>query len=153
MYARLTARASCWSISPGMINRREFLGLRGAMTTLPLGRRFVLAHATLLALFNLSVLLPGNPVSSNREFIVAVGVQALVVWRLWHGSSLSWLLAMLFAAGYIVTIVLIQPTLEVGIILTFVLSVAQVLILWMYALTRERPLPGSVGIPSEPLRQ
>ena len=121
------------------------------MASLPLGRRFVLAYASLLALFNLSVLLPGNPVSSNRELIVAVGVQALVVWRLWHSSSLSWLLAMLFAAGYLVTIVLMQPTLEVGVILTFVLSVAQVLILWMYALTRQQPLSASAGIPPEPL--
>jgi hypothetical protein len=121
------------------------------MTTLPFGRRFVLAYAILMALFNLSVLLPGNPVSSNGEFIVAVGVQALVVWRLWHGSSLSWLLAMFFAAGYVVTIVLMQPTLEVGVILTFVLSVAQVLILWMYALIRKRPLSGSAGIPPQPL--
>ena len=121
------------------------------MTKLPLGRWFVLAYAILLALFDLSVLLPGNPVSSNREFIVAVGVQALVVWRLWHGSSLSWLLAMFFAAGYVVTIVLMQPTLEIGVIWTFVLAIAQVLILWMYALTRKRSLSGSVGIPPEPL--
>lgn len=48
-----------------------------------------------------------------------------------------------------VTIILMQPTLEVGVILSFVLSVAQVLILWMYALTRERPLPGSVGTSPE----
>ena len=114
-----------------------------------MGRWFVLAYATLVTLFNLSVLLPGNPVSSKGEFIVAVGVQALVVWRLWHGSSLSWLLAVLFAAGYVVSTVGMQPTLEAGVILTFVLAVAQVLILWMYALTRERPLPGSAGIPPE----
>jgi hypothetical protein len=118
--------------------------------TLVAARRLVVAYAALLALFDLSVLLPGNPVSSNGEFIVAIGVQALVVWRLWHGSSLSWLLAMFFAAGYVVTIVLMQPTLEDGVILTFVLSVAQVLILWMYALTRKRPRSGSVGIPLEP---
>jgi hypothetical protein len=121
------------------------------MTALPLGRWFVLAYAILLALFDLSVLLPGNPVSSNGEFIVAVGVQALVVWRLWHGSSFAWLLSMLFAVGQVLTVVGMQPTLEVGVILTFVLSVAQVLILWMYALTRKRPLPGSIGIPPEPL--
>jgi hypothetical protein len=116
-------------------------------------RRLIVAYAALLGLFNLSVLLPGNPVSSNGEFIVAVGVQALVVWLLWHGSSLSWLLAMFFAAGYVVTIVLMQPTLELGVILTFVFSVAQVLILWMYALTRKQPLSGSAGIPPEPVRQ
>ena len=68
-------------------------------------RRLIVAYAALLALFDLSVLLPGNPVSNTGESIVAVGVQALVVWRLWEGSSLSWLLAMFFAAGYIVTIV------------------------------------------------
>lgn len=45
------------------------------------------AYAAFLALFDLSVLLPGNPYSSVRDFIGAVGVQALVVWRLWHGSS------------------------------------------------------------------
>ena len=57
-----------------MVNGRRLLSLRGEMITLPLGRRFILAYATLVALFNLSVLLPGNPVSSNGEFIVAVGV-------------------------------------------------------------------------------
>jgi hypothetical protein len=147
----ISAGMSAISKAESSLRRRRLLSLRGAVTTLPLGRRFVLGYATLVALFDLSVLLPGNPVSSNQEFIVAVGVQALVVWRLWHGSSLSWLLAMVFAAGYIVTIVLMQPTLEAGVIFTFVLSVAQVLILWMYALTRKRPLPGSVAIPSEPL--
>ena len=101
------------------------------MTLVSAERRLIVAYAALLALFDLSVLLPGNPVSNTGEFIVAVGVQALVVWRLWEGSSLSWLLAMFFAAGYIVTIVLMQPKVEVGVILTFVLSVAQVLTLWM----------------------
>lgn len=93
-------------------------------------RRFIVAYAALLALFDLSVLLPGNPYSSGEGFIVAVGVQALLVWRLRHGSSLAWLFAMFFATGYIVTLVLIEPSLEVGVVLTFVLAVAQAMILW-----------------------
>lgn len=121
--------------------------------TLSLGRRFVVAYAVLLALLDLSVLLPGNPYSSIREFVVAVVVQALIVWRLWHGSSLAWLVAMLFAAGTVVSLVLMQPPLEAGVILMFVLSVGQVLILWMYALTRSRPLAGPEGAPAEPLHQ
>jgi hypothetical protein len=120
------------------------------MTTLPLGRRFVLAYATLVALFDLSVLLPGNPYTSAEGFVVGVGIQALIVWRLWHGSSLAWLLAMFFATGMVFSLILMQPDLEAGVIAVFLLSVAQVLILWIYALTRERPLPGSVDIPPEP---
>lgn len=93
-------------------------------------RRLIVAYAALLALFDLAVLLPGNPYSSVEGFIAAVAVQALIVWRLSYGSSLAWLFAMFFAAGYVVTLVLIQPSLEVGVALTFVLAVAQAMILW-----------------------
>jgi|SRR5829696_1020492 len=116
-------------------------------------RRFVVAYAILVALLDLSVLLPGNPYTSVRGFVVSVGIQAIIVWRLWHGSSLSWLVAMLFAAGTVVSLVLMQPPLEAGVILMFVLSVVQVLILWVYALAGPRPLSGHVGTPPEPLRQ
>jgi hypothetical protein len=117
------------------------------MATLPV-RRLIVAYAILLALFDLSILLPGNPYSSVGEFIGAVGVQAVVVWRLWHGSSISWLLAMAFAAGMVVTIPLMQPTLEIGVILVFVFSIAQVTVLWT------RPIKAfvSVGSPPEPVR-
>jgi hypothetical protein len=121
--------------------------------TLSPARRLIVAYAALLALVDLSVWLPGNPYSSFPEVFVGLGIQALIVWRLWHGSSLAWLLAMSFAAGMVFSLILMQLDPEAGVILVLVLSVAQVLILWMYALTRERPLPGSVGIPSEPLRQ
>ena len=116
-------------------------------------RQFVVGYAILLALLDLSVLLPGNPYTSFRGFVVSVGIQALVVWWLWHRSSLAWLVAMLFAAGTVVSLVLMQPPLEAGVILMFVLSVTQVLILWVYALTGPRPLSGPVGPPAEPLRQ
>jgi hypothetical protein len=93
-------------------------------------RRLIVAYAALLALFDLVVLLPGNPFSSRGEFVAAVAVQTLVVWRLWHRSSLAWLVAMAFvAAGQVVMIVLMQPELEVGVILDFVLSIAQAAIL------------------------
>jgi hypothetical protein len=122
------------------------------MTTSP-ARRLIVAYAAFLALFDLSVLLPGNPYSSVRDFIGAVGVQALVVWRLWHGSSISWLLAMAFAAGFVVTILLMQPSLEVGVILTFVLSIAQAAILCLYAYVRSQLLSWPERTPPELLRQ
>ena len=121
--------------------------------TFSLGRRFVVAFTILVALLDLSVLLPGNPYTSVGGFLGVVGIQGLIVWRLWHGSSLAWLVAMLFAAGSVVTLVLMQPPLEAGVILMFVLSLAQVLILWMYALTRSGPRPGPAGAPPEPLHQ
>jgi hypothetical protein len=108
-------------------------------------RQFVVAYAILTALINLSVLLPGNPSTSVRGFVVSLGIQALIAWRLWHRSSLAWLIAMLFAVGTVVSLVLMQLPLEAGVILMFVLSVVQVLILWVYALTGPSPLSGPVG--------
>ena len=109
---------------------------RGTRSAYPLSaltvvyaRRLIVAYAASLALFDLSVLLPGNPVSTVEEFIVAVAVQALAVWRLSRGSSLAWLAAMLFAAGYVVTLIFMQPALELGVVLTFVLAIAQAAIL------------------------
>lgn len=99
--------------------------------TVASARRLIIAFAALLALFDLSVWLPGNPYSSFPEFFVALGIQMLIVWRLWHGSSLGWLFAMFFAAGYVVTLLLMQPSLEVGVVLTFVLAIAQTAILMM----------------------
>jgi ABC-type spermidine/putrescine transport system permease subunit II len=37
---------------------------------------------------------------------------------------------MFFALGYVVTLVLMQPSLAAGVVLTFILSVAQAAILW-----------------------
>ena len=58
------------------------------MTTSPV-RRFIVAYVILLALFDLSVLLPGNPYSSVWGFVGAVGIQTLIVWGLWRGCSIS----------------------------------------------------------------
>jgi hypothetical protein len=123
-------------------------GLLGGPT--PSARRLIVAYAALLALCDLSVLLPGNPYSSVWGFIGVVAVQWLIVWRLWHGSSLSWLFAMFFAAGYVVTIVLMQPTLEVGVALTFVFSIAQAVILWTRPI---EALVSGAAVTREPLRQ
>jgi hypothetical protein len=123
-----------------------------AMTTSP-ARRLIVTYAALLALLDLSVLLPGNPYSSVWGFIGAVGVQTLIVWRLWHGSSISWLFAMAFAAGNVLTISLMQPPVEVGVILMFVLSIAQAAILCLYLRARSRALSWPGGTPPEPLRQ
>ncbi len=122
------------------------------MTTSP-ARRLIVAYAALLALFDLSVMLPGNPYSSVEGFVGAVAVQTLVVWRLWHGSSISWLLAMAFAAGYLVSILGFGPSLEVGYSLTFVLAIAQAAILCLYIRARSHPPAWAAGSPPEPLGQ
>jgi hypothetical protein len=60
---------------------------------------------------------------------------------------------MFFAAGGVVTILLMQPLLEVGVILMFVLSIAQTAILCFYLRARPRPLSRLAGIQPEPVRQ
>lgn len=99
------------------------------MTTSP-ARRLVVAYAALTGLLDLAVLLPGNPhYSSAWGLIGAVGIQTLIVWRLWHGSPLAWLVALAFAAFTVVTLPLMDPGLEVGVVLFFVLSTAQAVVL------------------------
>jgi hypothetical protein len=111
-------------------------------------RRLIVAYAAVAALLHLSVLLPGNPHTSFWGFVAAAGVQTLIVWRLWHASATAWLVAMLFAVGTAATPILMQPPMEVGVILMFVLSLAQAAILGTYAASL-----GRVGRPPEPVRQ
>jgi hypothetical protein len=111
-------------------------------------RRLVVAYAAVAALFHLSVLLPGNPQTSFWGSVSAAGVQALIIWRLWHASATAWLLAMLFAVGTAVTLLLMQPPMEMSVILVLVLSVAQTAILGTYAAFIWR-----VARPPEPVRQ
>ena len=57
------------------------------MLTRP-ARPLILTLGALLALFDLVVLLPGNPdFTSAGGFLIAVVVQALIVWRLLHRSN------------------------------------------------------------------
>jgi hypothetical protein len=89
-------------------------------------RRLIAAYAGVTALLNLSIWLPGNPeYSSVRAFIGSVAVQALVIWRLWHGSSIAWLIAVTFAVLAVVSLFVIGAEAEVGIILLAVFCIAQ----------------------------
>lgn len=58
------------------------------------------------------------------------------MWRLWYGSAASWLVALVFAVGTVVSVLLMQMPVEVGLVSFFVLTVAQVAILWQLARTR-----------------
>jgi hypothetical protein len=98
------------------------------MTRWP-ARRLIVGLAVLTALFDLAVVLPGNPSSSRDEFVAAVVIQALVLWGLWRGSAVAWVVAMAFAALTFLSWVLMQPPLEVGVFLILVVSVVQVAIL------------------------
>jgi hypothetical protein len=99
------------------------------MTRWP-ARRLIVALAGVTALFDLAVLLPGNPFSSRDEFVVAVVIQALVLSGLWRGSAVAWWVATLFAVGQIVTITLMGPDFKVGVLLVLVLSVVLAAILF-----------------------
>jgi hypothetical protein len=109
--------------TPGRSARRPAL-----MTRWP-ARRLIVALAALAALFDLAVLLPGNPYSSRDEFVAAVVIQALVIWGLWRGSAVAWVVATAFAVLTFLTIPLMQLPPDVGVFFIFVLSVVQAAIL------------------------
>ena len=91
------------------------------------GRRLVVGYAAVTALLDLSVLLPGNmDFSSGWGFVGSVVIQMLIVWRLWHGSSAAWVLAMAFAALALLSLALMKPPVEIDTVLLVVLSVALV---------------------------
>jgi hypothetical protein len=98
------------------------------MTRWP-ARRLIVALAALTTLFDLAVLLPGNPYSSRDEFVGAVAIQALVLWGLWRGSAVAWVVATAFAVLTFLTIPLMQPEGDVGVFVTFVLLAVQAAIL------------------------
>jgi hypothetical protein len=80
------------------------------MTRWP-ARRLIVGLAALTALFDLAVLLPGNPYSSRDEFVGAVVIQTLVLWGLWRGSAVAWVVATAFAVLTFLSWVLMQPSL------------------------------------------
>jgi hypothetical protein len=99
------------------------------MTTPP-ARRLIVAYAALTGLLDLVAVLPGNPdFSSGWGLAGAVVIETLIVWGLLRGSPLAWLVALASAALTVVTIPLMGPELEVGVVAFFVLSTAQVAIL------------------------
>jgi hypothetical protein len=98
------------------------------MTRWP-ARRLIVALAAITALFDLAVLLPGNPYSSRDEFVAAVVIQALVIWGLWRGSVVAWVVATAYAVLTVLTIPLMQPDGDIGVFLILVLSAVQAVIL------------------------
>lgn len=114
-------------------------------------RRLIVGYAAVTALVDLSAFLPGGlDFSSFWGFVGAVVIQMLIVWRLWYGSSAAWLIAIAFAALTLVTLALMGPEAEIGIVLLFVVSGAQVVILWMRPV---RALVWRFRTAPEPLRR
>ena len=95
------------------------------MMTWP-ARPLILTFGALLALFDLVVLLPGNPdFSSAPGFLFAVVVQALIVWRLLHRSAIAWFLAVLGSVLYAVSFVLFGGPYETTFLVSCLLALVQ----------------------------
>jgi hypothetical protein len=63
--------------------------------------------AVLLVLLDFAVVLPGNVTSTFWGGVGRVAIEALLVWRLWHGSEIAWVIAVGFAVLTLPTIILI----------------------------------------------
>jgi hypothetical protein len=96
------------------------------MLTWP-ARPLILVCGALMALFDLVALLPGNPdVSGAGGFLAVVAVQALVVWRLLHGSVIAWSVAVLVSGLYAVSFVLVGGPFDTTFLISCVLVLMQI---------------------------
>ena len=93
-------------------------------------RRLIVAYAALLALMDLAVLLPGRlEYSSGWGVLVPFAIQTLIVWRLWHGSTLAWLFAVAFATLTPLMLLLAGGPFALDVFFVFCVSFAQAAIL------------------------
>ncbi len=98
-------------------------------------RRLIVAYTALVVLLNLSAFLPGSlHYSSGSRFIWSVAIQALIVWRLWRGSTLAWLFALAFATFTPVMILAWGSPFELDVLFVFFISIAQAAILFTHPL-------------------
>jgi hypothetical protein len=96
------------------------------MLTSP-ARPLILSCGAAIALFDLVVLLPGNPdVTGAGGLLIMVAVQALIVWRLLHRSPIAWLLAVLGSSFYIVSFVFLGGPYETVFTISALLALLQV---------------------------
>ncbi len=85
-------------------------------------------YAALSGLFCLYVLLPGGPTyETPGHALLGSGVNALIVWRLWHRSAAAWFIGVLIWLLGSLSIMLMGSALEVWPVLVF--TVAQLAIL------------------------
>jgi hypothetical protein len=109
-------------------------------------RSLILVCGASIALFDLVALLPGNPdVTSTGGLLVAVAVQALILWRLLHHSAIAWAVAVLASGLYAVSFVLVGGPYETTFVISCVLALMQLGFLFAppvlaYVFRRDRPL-------------
>jgi hypothetical protein len=98
------------------------------MTESP-ARLLILTYGVLMALFDLVALLPGNPdVSVPGGLFLAVVVQTLIVWRLWHQSGIAWSFGVVVPLLYVIALVLMAADWETTVVLTCFFSMVQIAI-------------------------
>src|SRR5512133_1776124 len=87
----------------------------------------ILISGVLLALFDLAALLPGNPVVTRASgFAVVVAGQALIIWRLWHRSTLAWFFWVFLSADVTAGSILVGGPYETTLVVTSLLMLMQV---------------------------
>ena len=99
------------------------------MTDSP-ARPLILISGVLLALFDLVVLLPGNPdMSGPGGFVFVVAIQALIIWRLWHRSALAWFFGVVISGLYTTSLVLLGGPWETTLVVSNFLTLTVIVLL------------------------
>ncbi len=111
-------------------------------------RPLIVVYAALLVALNVVVALPGNPHYSSGLWgvIGSIVIQALLVWRLWRGSAIAWVLGFLAALLTVVSLVLlVGPPFNATLVFFIVLLLAQTGILVALAIEWQRAASPAVS--------
>jgi len=93
-------------------------------------RELIVAYASIVALLNIWVFLPGGAdFGSTASVAAGVAIQALIVWRLWHGSEIAWLFGLGGAVLALLSMILVGIGGDVGLIVLSAFFFAQAVIL------------------------
>lgn len=89
----------------------------------------VVAYAVSLVLLDLAVLLPGALDSTLHGWVLRIGIQALIVWRLWNHSPFAWFVALAFAVLTVLSMFLWGGPMDASLIVLLGASLAQAAVL------------------------
>jgi hypothetical protein len=92
-------------------------------------RRLIVGYAVLVLLLYFAVLLPGSLTSTLWGTVGGLLIEALIVWRLWYGSPVAWVIALGFAVLPILAVSLSGLSIDPATVWFLAVTLAQAAVL------------------------